>query len=116
MDNREIFKTLAEVTMDSVDGISSWTKACLYVRRSLGHTAFESSYFDLHGNEFMVDTHTSFTTHKAIQKLYINTQNGLVLHKNWNKAVFTLYPDSRFEINYTWDQAMEDEINAHNMD
>jgi hypothetical protein len=49
-----------------------------------------------------------------LKEHYIFTQTQFPIHKNWNKAIFTLYPDNKVEMEYIWDQELQDEIELLN--
>ncbi|WP_394146626.1 immunity protein YezG family protein [Vibrio atypicus] len=50
----------------------------------------------------------SYKAFKSIHK--ISTENGSNI---WNRARFTLYPSGKFNIEFEWDQALEDDVNAN---
>lgn len=35
-------------------------------------------------------------------------------YKNWNRAIFTLYPDNKFDMEYIWDQDLQDRVDGYN--
>ena len=114
MDFKDIFVQLANVVIESVQGIESWQKACLYVKRLKGNTGFESTYINKAGDEIKIDTTADYYTHRTVGRLYELTQHSIPNHKDWNRAIFTLFPNGKFEIEYIWDQALQDEVDGYN--
>ena len=49
-----------------------------------------------------------------IHDLYRVTQEHQFQHANWNRAIFTLFPTNEFEIEYIWDQELQDEVDRIN--
>jgi len=113
MENIDIFLTLKEVVKKSISNIEKWDKALLYIKKMKGNTGFESSYI-YDGNEVKIDTTANYLTHKAVTKLYDITQNEFPKHKDWNRAIFTLFPNNKFEMEYIWDEELQQEVDGYN--
>lgn len=114
METTEIFELLANKALDSIKGIKDWKSVSLKIKRLEKNVGFESYYTDLKNNIIDVDTNVNYQTAKAIHKLYDITQNHPIEHKNWNRAIFTLYPDNSFEIDYIWDQDLQNQVDTYN--
>ena len=57
----------------------------------------------------------SFELHESyIEDLYQITRNELPIHKNWNRAKYMLYPEGKMNIEYIWDQELQDEVDQLN--
>lgn len=49
-----------------------------------------------------------YPTYENFMKLHeITTKNN---SNQWNRAVFTLYPDGNFDIDFNWDQKLADDV------
>ncbi|MFJ1383113.1 hypothetical protein [Capnocytophaga canimorsus] len=48
----------------------------------------------------------------ASRRNLFKISRGYFLHGNnqWNKAIFTLFPNGNFDMEFIWDQAWHDEI------
>lgn len=114
MEVKEIFGKIGETVKQSVENIDGWKKAILYIKKLSGNTGFDSSYIDSSGEEIKIDTTANYYTHKAIGELYKITQTQFPKHKNWNRAIFTLFPNNKFEIEYIWDQELQDQVDGYN--
>ncbi len=114
MEAKEIFNKFAVVVLDSIAEINDWNKAILYIKLLKGSTGFESSYINLKNEEIRIDSCADYFTHKAVKGLYEITQNEFPKHKDWNRAIFALYPDNKFEIEYIWDQELQDQVDNYN--
>lgn len=51
---------------------------------------------------------------EVIRELYTITQTQPPIHKDWNKAVFTLYPDGKVDMEYIWDAEWQAKIDRYN--
>ena len=114
METQKIFELLANKVLDSVEGIINWKSAALKIKRLEGNVGFESYYVSSNEGQIDIDTKVNYQTAKAIHKLYEFTQNNPLKHKKWNRAVFTLYPDNQFNMEYIWDQELQDEVDGYN--
>lgn len=111
---KELLVELALAVHKSLSQINSWKKGILYIKRLEGNTGFSTSYVDFDDNEIKISAAATYKTHKAVKQLYKITQNHALPHKNWNRAIFTLYPDNKSEIEYIWDQELQDKIDGYN--
>jgi len=116
MEITEIFSLLGNKVLDSIESVNEWKSASLKIKRLEKNVGFECYYIDTKGNNIDIDTSVNYQTAKAIQKLYEITQNQSLEHINWNRAIFTLYPDSKFDIKYIWDQELQDRVDQYNKD
>ncbi|HEY8400099.1 MAG TPA: hypothetical protein VIK89_02495 [Cytophagaceae bacterium] len=114
MDQQKIFEKFAAATLKSVQNINDWKKALLHIERQEKSVGFKSSYINSLDEEIKIDTEVDYYTSKAVQELYKITTKHPLKHINWNKALFSLYPNNHFEIDYMWDQEFQDEINRLN--
>jgi len=91
-----------------------FNKAILEIKRLEGNVGFTGFYFDLKGDKKWLNIFDFDLDHKVIQKLYKSTQENDLCHKNWNRSIFTLLPDNKFEIEYIWDQELQDQVDGYN--
>ena len=67
---------------------------------------FDITYTD--NDDCQHDLDGGYTLLKLIRALHeITTQSG---SNPWNRILFRLYPDGKFNIDFSWDQALADEI------
>lgn len=114
METTEIFQLLAAKVLESVDRVPTWQSAALKIKRLEKNVGFESYYLSETGEQVDVDTSVNYQTAKAVHNLYDITQNHPLPHKNWNRAIFTLFPDNKFDIEYMWDQELQDRVDGFN--
>lgn len=114
MKEKEIFQILGESTLVSVSNIDLWKCAMLKIKRLEGNVGFESSYVNEQNSTIDIDTSVNYKTAKAVFELYDITQNHKLNHVDWNRAIFTVYPNREFNIEYIWDQELHDEIERLN--
>ncbi|MFK8273389.1 hypothetical protein [Capnocytophaga canimorsus] len=103
MQVEEIYLKLAEAIFSNIEK-ENWKKAMLHLEvagASVGFKGFldENERFDAPGGYLLA---------KAVLDLHkITTEGG---NNQWNKAIFTLFPDGNFDMQFIWDQAWHDEI------
>jgi hypothetical protein len=51
-----------------------------------------------------------------IEELYQISQNEFPKHKNWNRAKYTLFPEATMNIEYIWDEQLQNEVDRLTMD
>jgi len=73
---------------------------------------FESAYIDSNDIEIRVDTEADYNTSKCVHELFRVTSTHPLQHTKWNKAKFVLYPDYKFEIEYSWDQEWQYRVDS----
>jgi hypothetical protein len=112
MRQKEIFEALALSTYKSVENINDWERAILYIQRIPGSVGFRSSYLNDQSELIPIDTEAGYLEGKLVHELYEITTTQFPIHANWNRAVFTLSPDHKFEIEYIWDQELHDELES----
>ena len=110
MEQKEIFEKLANVTLKSVENISNWYKAILYIERQEKSVGFKSSYLNEKEEEIFIDTEADYFTSKAVQELYKLTQSHNLTHINWNKAKFIIDSKNKIDIEYYRDENWQNEV------
>lgn len=89
-------------------------KAVLEIKRLEGNVGFTGHYIDEGGNKRWLNIFDFDLDHNVIHDLYRQTQEGDLCHKNWNRSIFTLLPNNKFEIEYIWDQELQDQVDGYN--
>lgn len=114
METTEIFELLGSKVLDSIGDVGRWKSASLKIKKLDKNVGFESYYTNSIGDKVDIDTSVNYQTAKAVIKLYEITQNYPLEHKKWNRAIFTLYPDNKFDMEYMWDQELQDRVDGYN--
>jgi hypothetical protein len=112
---KEIFAEIAlsiRATLPIMDG--DFRCAVLEIKRLRGNVGFKGHYLTYSNEKKWLDIFNLQLDSKLIHELYDITQVAPLIHKNWNRANFTLYPNNKFEIEYIWDQALQDEVDKYN--
>ncbi|MBP5705341.1 MAG: hypothetical protein J6X12_11715 [Paludibacteraceae bacterium] len=82
------------------------------LKRQPGHAGMSAKMVDMDGNSCGLNP--EFNYYDSIQDLYTITQTQPPIHKDWNRAVFTLYPDGKVNMEYIWDAEWQAEIDKYN--
>ena len=114
MNLKESFVKLAVKVQQDLAGIH-WAKAVIKIIRFDGTVRFEGEYNDRSDDLTKnMEVNFGFWEARVVHNIYKITTCEPPVHKDWNRAIFTLYPDNKFEIEYIWDQQLQDEVDAYN--
>ncbi len=92
-----------------------WEKAIIQIIRFDGAVRFEGQYQSAFDHLLKnIDVSFGFWEARAVHSIYKITTTEPPIHKNWNRAIFTLYPNNKFEIEYIWDQELQDDLDGRN--
>lgn len=114
MEQKEIFSLLATGLINNIPQDQSFDKAVLNIMRQPAMVEFKSYLVENNRKKIDLDISMGYKYAKAVLELYNLTQNSFPVHKNWNRAIFTLFPDNKIEIEYIWDQDLQDEVDKYN--
>jgi hypothetical protein len=114
MEENEIFSLLASGVLEPISVDTKFKKIILKIMVLDKVAEFSSDMVDLDDNILNLDINMGYKYAKAIHRLYEITQNHPLEHKNWNRAIFTLYPDNKFDMEYIWDQELQDRVDGYN--
>ena len=115
MDQKKIFIHLAESLTNILPNTQKFESAVLEIMRLEGVVEYTGYYFeDLTSQKHWLDIFNLNIDDNYIEKLYEITQNETPIHANWNRAVFTLYPEGKVNMKYSWDQELQDEVDGYN--
>ncbi|KAA2242751.1 hypothetical protein F0L74_09495 [Chitinophaga agrisoli] len=91
---------------------SSWTKARLLIKVvGTGVVGYTGDYQIRETGHDMSVRKIPRDIRLWIRELHeITTEGG---SNKWNRAVFTLLPDGKFDMEFIWDQELQDEIEKH---
>lgn len=99
----DIYKKLGQAITNSIE-TADWHKAQLHLEvigTSVDFKGFlnDSDRFNAPGG---------FSLAKSVLNLHaITTQEG---NNKWNRAIFTLTPDGKFDMEFIWDQELHNEV------
>ena len=111
---REIFSQIATAIIDILPKGEPFHYAVLEIKRLTANIGYSGFYINNNNNNKWLDIFNLNLDTKYIEELYIITQTHLLVHKNWNRAKYTLFPDGKFEVEYTWDEALQNEVDKLN--
>jgi len=110
----EIFKKLATKLIEDIGDVQ-WEKVILDLIRLEGSVRF-SAIFINESQSSDLEVSFGFWEARDVHKLYNITQSEPAVHTNWNRAKYTLFPDGKMEMEYIWDQELQDEVDGYNND
>ena len=109
---KEALCYFADVLIKNI-GEFAFSKCWLRMKRQPKMTSFGVYYEDEMGNEKSVSIENRSDIYSAIRELYTITQTQPPIHKDWNKAVFTLYPDGKVNMEYIFDVEWQAELDEY---
>jgi hypothetical protein len=99
----QIYEKLAKAIIDSITK-PDWHKAELHLE-VIGSSVDFKGY--LNENE-RLNAPGGFSLAKSVLNLHSITSLGG--NNTWNRAIFTLTPDGEFNMEFIWDQDLQDEV------
>jgi hypothetical protein len=114
MGQKEIFNLLANGIIDDLPQGLKFKEAVLNIMRLEGVVEFKSHIIDDKGEKINLEVSMGYKYAKAVLELYTLTQTEFPIHENWNRAKYTLFPEGRMEIEYIWDEALQNEVDRLN--
>ena len=103
----DIYNSIAMGIIENIK--TEWEKAHVFVEYFEDSANFKGEY-TLEGNTaFFEVSDQAFDDFEELNE--ITTQNS---ENKWNRAVFTLEPTGKFNIDFEWDQELADEIERLN--
>ncbi len=110
----KIYRELAMAVLDILPSDIQFNYVELRIKRLKGNVGFTGHYITHDKKRESLDIwEFRFDTDK-IHQLYELTLNHPLQHKDWNRAKFTLYPTGKFDMEYIWDQELQDEVDNYN--
>ena len=111
---KESFAKLAIKIQEDLKNIS-WSKAIIKIMRLEGTARFEGEYFnECEDKGKKIDVNFNFWEARAVHNIYKITTTEPPIVANWNRAIFTLTSDNKFEMEYNWDQELQDQVDGYN--
>lgn len=99
----DIYEKLGQAVMSNIE-TDNWSKAQLHLEVIGGSVDFKGF---LNDNE-RFNAPGGFSLAKSVLNLHaITTEGG---SNKWNKAIFTLTPEGKFDMEFIWDQEFQDEV------
>lgn len=106
----EIYQAIADA-ITRLTGNNHET-ATLKIKRLEGNVSYQGSYFTPDGEKKYLEVWELKLKSGLIHELYELTQNSPMPFTDWNRAVFTLKADNSFDMEYIWDQELQDLLDA----
>ena len=110
---KEAFVFFASTMLRYMDG-KEFSACYLKIKRQVKMAGFSESYKDPDGVVKYFEIENGSEVCDVILDLYTITQTQPPIHKDWNKAVFTLYPDGKADMEYIWDAEWQARIDKYN--
>lgn len=114
MTQQEIFNLLANGIIDALPQGLEFNEAILNIMRLEGVVEFNAYALTKSGEKRNLEIDMGYKYAKAVLDLYRLTQTQPPFHKNWNRAKYILYPEGKIQIEYIWDQVLQDEVDKYN--
>lgn len=111
-EEKQIFNSLgSNIIKSELD--DKWSYSILKLTVIGNSVEFNLNYYYSNGSKKNTKYKNSFLLSKEVMKLHSLT-NAHPNYKNWNRAQFTIFPDGKMEIEYIWDQELQDEVDKYN--
>jgi len=114
MEQKEIFNLLANGIIDAIPQGQKFKRAILNIIKQEGVVEFNSYLIDEGDNQQNLEINMGYKYAKSVLELYKITQTQPPIHANWNRAKYTLYPEGKMQIDYIWDEELQQEVDKYN--
>lgn len=106
----EIYNFIGKSILESIS--EDWYQASLNIEILDGYCSYSGDY-EIDGVENDMDVFEFPEDFDDNLKILhqITTEGG---HNRWNRAVFKLWSDGKFDMEFIWDQELNDEIEGYN--
>ncbi len=111
---REIFNEIAIAIIDILPQGEQFNYVILEIKRLVGNVGFTGHYITPEEKKKWLNIFDFKLESSCIEDLYTITQTQPPVHNNWNKAKYTLFPTAKMEIEYIWDEALQNEVDRLN--
>ena len=111
---KELFSQIAISIIDVLPKGTRFRKSVLEIKRLENIVGYTGYYILDDGTKKWLDIFAFKLDNDIVEKLYQLTQNQAPIHTNWNRAIFTLYPNGTSEMEYIWDEELQQEIDGYN--
>lgn len=102
----EIYLALGQSIVDVIE--EPWKEAVMIIKRVYKAAKFEGEYITEDGRKEGINMWEYNFDSTMIHRLHeIITSDGI---SRWNKLVFKILPTGKFELDFIWDQAYQDEM------
>lgn len=110
MSEKEVFIMLAQKMADVAK--LPFDRVCVDIERGISSVGF-CSWLYYNNEKRNIEIHFGYECAEAILELYTITQTQPPIHKDWNRAVFTLYPDGKVNMEYIFDAKLQAELDEY---
>jgi hypothetical protein len=114
MTQKDLFVEISVSIKNIIPAEEKFNEAVLNIMRLTGSVEFTGYYIDESDNKKWLDIFSINLDSSYIHQLYQITQTQPPVHINWNRANFTLYPDNKINVEYIWDEALQNEVDRLN--
>lgn len=103
----QVYQSLASNINNAIE--EDWSKAVVNIKTAGTMVNFKGVYLNINDieNQIKVSKFDFMLTFDILNLYKITTEGG---NNQWNKAIFTLFPNGNFDMEFIWDQAWHDEI------
>lgn len=107
----DIYNVLAQNISNSI--VEDWINAKLNIEASNDWAKTYGKYESITGDikDINVDRFDDLLNFDIMELHEITTEGG---NNRWNRAVFELWSDGKFDMEFIWDQELHDEIEVYN--
>jgi len=111
---KEIFSQIAMSIIDVLPQGVRFKKSILEIKRLENNIGYTGYYILSDDTKKWLDIFSFSLKNSVIEELYQITQTQAPIHTNWNRAIFTLYPNGTSEMEYIWDEELQQEVDGFN--
>jgi hypothetical protein len=111
---KQVFNEIAISIIEVLPQGEKFKYAVLEIKRLTANVGFTGYYITSEEKKKWLDIFSFKLDTNCIEELYTLTQTEFPIHENWNRAKYTLFAEGRMEIEYIWDEALQNEVDKLN--
>ncbi len=110
---KEIFNQIRHSITSIISKNTPFKYAILDIKRLIANIGYTGYYVTTNNEKKWLDIFSFELDEGYIEDLYNITQTQPPIHKNWNRAKYTLYPKGQMQIEYIWDKELQEEVDSY---
>lgn len=112
MNLNDVYTSLANFLLELI-AEKEWQKVELNLKIQPKVTGMSGKCYT---SDKVISLRTKFDDNIESQIIWLHLTTTNKGNNKWNKAVFTLYPDNQFKIEYIWDAEYQAEVDKYNQE
>ena len=103
----DVYKLIADIVFDSIDG--EWEKAVVEIESAMWEMLHTTAYYYAKNGDKKSFRLINNNSNEDLGENVFELQEAMYPNHKWNRAVYTLEKIGHFDMEFEWDQELQDE-------